>query len=192
MPRGFALSCVAHPGTKTDPLQQCVRSLPDGGSCPGEWMMNPQIMEHILPCYSCARIDLFTSRENTNCELFFSLCTLDAPLGVDALAHTWLRVLLYVFPPLALITRTLARVRYLHIGQHCSGWQRYIRLLCTQPWQLPVCRHLLSKGGGMVFDLHPERLQLSASILPLLGSYRAGVSNVRPARGPGGAVRPMR
>ncbi|XP_049432685.1 uncharacterized protein LOC125889068 [Epinephelus fuscoguttatus] len=34
-----------------------------------------------------------------------------APLGVDALAHQWPRILLYAFPPIALISPTLARVR---------------------------------------------------------------------------------
>lgn len=43
--------------------------------------------------------------------LFFSLCSTDVPLGLDALVHTWPHVLLYAFPSLALIHLTLTRVR---------------------------------------------------------------------------------
>ena len=34
-----------------------------------------------------------------------------APLGMDALAHKWPRTLLYVFPPLSLISPTLQEIR---------------------------------------------------------------------------------
>lgn len=34
-----------------------------------------------------------------------------APLGMDALAHKWTKVLLYAFPPKALIPALLERVR---------------------------------------------------------------------------------
>lgn len=111
-------------------------------------MLNPQIMEHILACYSYTKIDLFTSRENTKCELFFSLCPLDAPLGVDALAHTG---------------PDNPHSRQSKIPPHWPTlhWLAEIyQMLCNKPWQSPVCRHLLSKRGGMVFDQHPERLQL--------------------------------
>lgn len=45
-------------------------------------------------------------------ERFYSLRSVDAPLGVDALAHVWPTFeLLYAFLPLALIPPILARVR---------------------------------------------------------------------------------
>lgn len=121
-------------------------------------MLNPQIMEHILACYSCARIDLFTSRENTKCELFFSLCTLDAPLGVDALAHTWLRELLYVFLPLALITRRSSTLASIALAG------RDISDAVHPALTVAGVQALALEKGGMVFYLLPERLQLWAPI----------------------------
>lgn len=41
----------------------------------------------------------------------FFLRSVDVPLSVDAFAHVWLHVMLYAFPPLALVPPTLARVR---------------------------------------------------------------------------------
>ncbi len=79
-----------------------------------------------------ASVDLFTSQANAQCPLFFSLACDNAPLGVDALAHPWPNALLYAFPPLSLISPTLARVRENHLtmimiplaGQGNTGWRR--------------------------------------------------------------------
>ncbi|KAI2645307.1 Serine carboxypeptidase-like 26 [Labeo rohita] len=49
-------------------------------------------------------------RESTHCKLWYSLT--EAPLGIDALAHSWLRDLRkYAFPPVSLIAQTLCKVR---------------------------------------------------------------------------------
>ena len=142
----------------------------------GEWTLHPQVLEQIWARYGRARIDLFASRGNAQCEMFFSLHDLDAPLGVDALAHAWPHELLYAFPPLALIPPTLARVRrhshsLILIAPHWPAmhWLAEIYLMLrAQPWQLPVRRDLLSQGDGTVFHPYPERLQLWA--WPLSGS----------------------
>ncbi|XP_038126440.1 uncharacterized protein LOC119773526 [Cyprinodon tularosa] len=136
----------------------------------GEWTLHPQVVEQIWARYGRAQIDLFASRENARCELFFSLSTLNAPLGVDALAHAWPHELLYAFPPLALIPPTLARVRAFNhrlilIAPHwpAQHWLAEIfQMLCAQPWELPLRRDLLSQGAGTVYHPHPERLQLWA------------------------------
>ncbi|XP_038128389.1 uncharacterized protein LOC119774782 [Cyprinodon tularosa] len=136
----------------------------------GEWTLHPQVVEQIWARCGRAQMDLFASRENARCELFFSLSTLNAPLGVDALAHAWPHELLYTFPPLALIPPTLARVRAFNhklilIAPHwpAQHWLAEIfQMLCAQPWELPLRRDLLSQGAGTVFHPHPERLQLWA------------------------------
>ncbi|XP_059199216.1 uncharacterized protein LOC131979287 [Centropristis striata] len=136
----------------------------------GEWTLHPEVVEQLWSRYGRAAVDLFASRENAQCALFYSLRGVDAPLGIDALAHAWPRELLYAFPPLALIPPTLSRVRehghaLILVAPHWPAmhWLAEIyRLLCTQPWQLPLRRDLLSQGGGMVFHPHPERLALWA------------------------------
>lgn len=74
--------------------------------------INQQGVNQIWQRYGQAAVDLFTLQENTQCPLYFSLADENAPLGVDVLAHPWPDVLLYVFPPLSLISPTLARACY--------------------------------------------------------------------------------
>lgn len=102
-----------------------------------------------------AVVDLFASRENVQCALFYSLLGTDAPLGVDVLVYAWPRVLLYAFPPLTLIPPTLARMR--EYG-HDLILAEIFRLMCAHP----LCRDLLLQGRGSVFRPHLERLALWA------------------------------
>lgn len=77
----------------------------------GEWRLHPQIVGLLWERFGQADVDLFASRENAHCPMFFSLQDEDAPLDVDALAQPWPNVLLYAFPPLCLITPILVRVK---------------------------------------------------------------------------------
>ena len=58
-----------------------------------------------------ARVDLFASKENAKCPLWFSRIPTDcAPLGVNALGlEPWPRALLYAFPPYRLLPSLLDR-----------------------------------------------------------------------------------
>ncbi len=67
-----------------------------------DWCFHPQR-------FGQAAVDLFASRENAHCPMFFSLQDEYAPLDMDALAHPWPNALLYAFPPLHLIMPTLVR-----------------------------------------------------------------------------------
>ncbi len=55
----------------------------------GQWKIHPEEVQEIWHKYGQAKVDLFASEENTHCPLFFSLKGMDAPLGMDALAHPW-------------------------------------------------------------------------------------------------------
>jgi hypothetical protein len=91
--------------------------------------------------------DLYASRENTQSPVFFSLRNRDATMGVDTLAHEWLRVLLYAFPTLSLISPTLSRVREngLSLILIAPHWQEITQLICSQLWPLPLRRDLLCR-----------------------------------------------
>ncbi|KAL0152512.1 hypothetical protein M9458_052235 [Cirrhinus mrigala] len=54
---------------------------------PGEWRLHPQVVQLIWSRFGEAQIDLFASPESAYCQLFYSLT--EAPLGTDALAHSW-------------------------------------------------------------------------------------------------------
>ncbi|XP_030584735.1 uncharacterized protein LOC115779969 [Archocentrus centrarchus] len=136
----------------------------------GDWALHPAIVEQLWLRYSQASVDLFASEENAQCPRFFSLRDQSAPLGVDALAHVWPPVLLYAFPPLALIPPTLSRVReHRHtmiliapLWPTMHWLAEIYQLLCGQPWQLPLRRDMLSQARGSIFHPHPERLALWA------------------------------
>ncbi len=61
----------------------------------GEWM---------LEVFGRARVDLFTSEDNSYCPIFFTKST-------DVLAHEWPSLPLYAFPPITLLPQVLRRVR---------------------------------------------------------------------------------
>ena len=134
----------------------------------GDWTLHSDVMAQIWLRNGQAKVDLFASGENAQCSMFFSLRDRNAPLGIDALAHQWPHVLLYAFPPLELITPTLARVRerglsLILIAPRWPGkpWlAEIIPLLHSPPWPLPLRRDLLSQANGEIFHPHPERLAL--------------------------------
>lgn len=136
----------------------------------GEWVLHPQVVEQIWQRYGRAAVDLFASRRNAKCALFFSLSDADAPLGMDALAHPWPNALLYAFPPISLILPTLTRVReqghsLILIAPRWPAklWMaEIIQLLQGQPWLLPARRDLLSQADGEIFHPRPDRLSLWA------------------------------
>jgi hypothetical protein len=136
----------------------------------GDWRLHPQIVEMLWMRFGRASVDLFASRENYHCPMFFSLRDMDAPLGIDALAHPWPRVLLYAFPPLCLILPTLARVREqgLSLILIAPRWPKapwlaeIIPLLYAESWRLPVRTDLLSQANGEIYHPHPDRVALWA------------------------------
>ncbi|KAL0203247.1 hypothetical protein M9458_001265, partial [Cirrhinus mrigala] len=76
----------------------------------GEWRLHPHTVQLIWNRFDEAQIDLFASYESTHCALWYSLT--EAPLGTDALAHSWPRgPRKYAFPPVSLIAQTLCKVR---------------------------------------------------------------------------------
>ncbi|KAI2654497.1 ORF V: Enzymatic polyprotein [Labeo rohita] len=64
----------------------------------GEWRLHPQAVQLIWERFGQAQVDLFASPESTHCQLWYGLS--EAPLGIDALAHSWPKNRLkYAFPP---------------------------------------------------------------------------------------------
>ncbi|KAL0174644.1 hypothetical protein M9458_030612, partial [Cirrhinus mrigala] len=70
---------------------------------PGEWRLHSQVVQLIWSRFGKAQVDLFASPESSHCQLFYSLT--EAPLGRDALAHSWPRGLLN------LLAQTLCKIR---------------------------------------------------------------------------------
>ena len=72
-----------------------------GGPHADNWSLNPLIVAMIWERFGVAQVDLFASKANYKCPLWYSMSPSDeAPLGVNALGpDPWPGKLLYAFPP---------------------------------------------------------------------------------------------
>ncbi|KAI2645288.1 hypothetical protein H4Q32_028267 [Labeo rohita] len=69
-----------------------------------EWMLHPQMVQRIWEIFGKAEVDFFASENNYHCPTYFLK-------NKDALAHEWPILLLYTFPPVALIPQIIRQVR---------------------------------------------------------------------------------
>lgn len=158
-----------------------------------EWRVHPLIIELVWERF----VDLFASRENTHCELFFSIRDKDAPVGTDALAHPWPNVLLYAFPPVHLIPHVLTRVRErgLPLVLIALWWvnrpwlAEIFQLLAEELWQLPDCRDLLSQMGGSAAAPRPDGVEFAClprerATLGIVGLPPNVIATIQSARAP--------
>ncbi|KAI2645297.1 ORF V: Enzymatic polyprotein [Labeo rohita] len=76
---------------------------------PEEWRLHPQTVQLIWSRFGEAHIDLFASPESSHCQLYYSLS--EAPIGRDALSHSWPPGPKYAFPPVSLLAQTLCKIR---------------------------------------------------------------------------------
>ncbi len=137
------------------------------GPRPREWMLHPEVVKQIWRMFYQAEVDLFATRVNAQCPLWFSLAP-PAPLGLDAMVQTWPRLRLYTFPPIALLPGVLTRVRrdgvrLLLVAPCWPGrvwFSDLISLLDDSPWEVPIRRDLLSQAGGAILHPRPELWKL--------------------------------
>ncbi|KAI2652720.1 ORF V: Enzymatic polyprotein [Labeo rohita] len=110
----------------------------------GEWMLHPQTVQKIWEVFGKAEVDLFASKDNSHCPIYFSK-------ERDALAHDWPNLLLYAFPPTSLIPQILKRVREQRhklllvapLWRTQPWFPELCQLLCAAPWPIPLRRDLL-------------------------------------------------
>ncbi len=134
---------------------------------PGEWMLNRQTVSQLWDLFGEAEVDLFASQETSQCPLWFSM-SFPTTLGIDAFAHLWPNVSLYVFPPIKLIPAVLCRVkvsgaRLLLIAPFWPSqtwFSELTPLLYRSPWEIPVRRDLLSQLQGKIWHPQPELWKL--------------------------------
>ena len=117
-------------------------------------------------------MDLFASLDTTHCPLWYSLT--EAPLGTDALAHSWPRdKRKYAFPPVSLIAHVLCKVReeehqVLLVAPYWPNrtWFSELMLLTTTPpWPIPLTKDLLSQGKGTLWLPRPDLWNLHVWLL---------------------------
>ncbi|KAL0152531.1 hypothetical protein M9458_052254 [Cirrhinus mrigala] len=138
---------------------------------PGEWRLHPQTVQLIWSQFGEAQIDLFASLESSHCQLYYSLS--EAPLGRDALAHSWPPGPKYAFPPVSLLAQTLCKIR--EDGEQVllvvpywptRTWFVDLTLLATAPpWKIPLRKDLLSQGMGTIWHPCPDLWNLHVWLL---------------------------
>ncbi|KAI2662351.1 Beta-glucosidase A [Labeo rohita] len=111
------------------------------------------VVQLIWSRFGEAQVDLFASLESSHCQLFYSLT--EAPLGRDALAHSWPQSLLkYAFPPVSLLEQTLCKIRedeeqVLLVAPYwpTRTWFADLMLLAAAPpWKIPLRKDLRGRA----------------------------------------------
>ncbi len=113
-----------------------------------EWTLHPFSVQKICEVFGRARVDLFTSEDNSHCPIFFTKTTY-------SLAHEWPSLPLYAFPLIALLPQVLMRVR---VQRHkliiiAPLWRNQpwvselFQLLEAAPLPIPLRRDLLSQAN---------------------------------------------
>jgi len=146
-----------------------------GGPLPGEWTLHPEVVKQIWAQFGTAEVDLFASRRNSHCALWFSMALSDdPPLGVDAFAHEpWPRKLLYAFPPLRLILPLLRRVRRERLSiillapdrVGAPWYSEMTQMKVGQPWAVPQFWGAMSQEAGAIRALPTLSQPLQAWLL---------------------------
>ncbi len=140
-----------------------------------EWTLHPLAVQRIWEIFGRARVDLFASKDNSHCPILFTRST-------DALAHECPSLLLYAFPPVALLPQVFRRVReqWHKLILIASLWRNQpwvlelFQLLKAAPWSIPLRRDLLSQANGTICHPRPELWALH--VWPLDGSLSSSWS----------------
>ncbi len=125
-----------------------------------EWTLHPLSVQKIWEVFGRARVNLFASKGNSHCSIFFTE-------SMNALAHEWPSLPHYAFPPIALLSQVLRRVREQRqklilidpLWRYQPWLSELFQLLEAAPWPIPFRRDILSQANGTLW--HP-RLELWA------------------------------
>jgi len=147
-----------------------------------DWMLERDIFLQLEARLGPFSIDLFASRTNTQLPMYCSWRPDPAALAVDALSLPWgnHQAHMYMFPPFALITRCLEKVRLEQARAvlvapvwHNQLWYPYLlKSLMDYPILLPPVQNILIGPEG---ESHPLVLQghLPLAAWPISGDLSA-------------------
>lgn len=104
-----------------------------------EWELHDSAFKIILAYFPAPEVDLFASRNNKKCRKFVSWLRDPEAWAVDAFTLDWSKFYFYAFPPFALISRSLQKIK----SDKAEGIL-IVPKWTTQPWY-PVFLSLLIK-----------------------------------------------
>ena len=95
-------------------LGGAVEHHPDASVCSrvlgSEWMLHQDVFSWLRQCWPMT-IDLFASSLSHRCSVYFAPVLDPMAAGMDAMLQSWDLLQAYAFPPLAMISLVLAKVR---------------------------------------------------------------------------------
>lgn len=109
------------------------------------------VFQTIVYRFGVSDIDLFASRINKKCNLYFSWHRDPEAIGVDAFTYLWSSMFFYAFPPFNLVLRVLNKIR----SDQAQGIV-VVPMWTSQPW-FPLWESLLSEPP-IIFEPHGQLL----------------------------------
>ena len=136
-----------------------------------EWALHPQVANSLFILLGEPTIDLFATQVNKKLQIFCSLIPSKSAVHQDAFTLTWNHHYGYIFPPIKLLPRVLAKVKRdrAKVLLVAPRWPRQfwynelLNMLCHPPVLLPHRQDLLSQSG--ILHNNPESLQLTGWLL---------------------------
>ena len=124
---------------------------------PTEWSLHQGVVDRICQVWGSPQIDLFATRFNRKFQLFVSPIPDETALAVDALSMSWRGLRAYAYPPLALLTKVVRKVReapcelflVAPAWPNRSWFPDLLELSVDWPLRLPLWPGLLSQPGGL-------------------------------------------
>lgn len=105
-----------------------------------EWELSNTIFREITVRFGTPSVDLFASRINKKCNLFYSWHKDPEAKTIDAFTTSWSDIFFYAFPPFSLILRTLKKI----LADEATGIL-VVPFWPTQPWY-PLFVSLLTEN----------------------------------------------
>ncbi len=137
-----------------------------------EWTLHPQTVQRIWEIFGEAEVDFFASGDNSHCLTYYSKVE-------DALAHEWPNLLLYAFPPIALILQVVRQIKewghkvivVVLLWKNQPWLSKLTQLLIAALWPIPMRWDLLYQANRTIWHPRPDLWALH--LWPLDGSLRA-------------------
>ena len=135
-----------------------------------EWMLHQDVFSWLRQCWPVT-IDLFASSLSHRCFVYFPPVSNTMAVGTDAMLQSWDSLQAYAFPPFAMISQVLAKVRFsqcLELTLIAPFWPQrpwfpeLLELLILPPLPLPSRWDLLRQPHVSRFHQNLSMLRLHA------------------------------